>query len=112
MEQKKTAADQVRPFLAALDRSIDSARRRRLKSDDQAGEPSSNPEFGARTPTPEGATPASTTPDPTDTILGGGPAANGARNPDDPPRFKARPKRSASFGSSNGPSQNYRPQAG
>jgi len=39
MDAKQSAADRIRPFLEALDRSIDSARRRRL-NEEQADQPS------------------------------------------------------------------------
>lgn len=67
MDKSRAAAERVRPILQAMERSIDSARRRRLHET-----PDADPASQAQHPDPTG-------------------------NGDSAPRTKARPKRPSSF---------------
>jgi hypothetical protein len=79
MENPRNAADKVRPILQAMERSIDSARRRRLNTED--------------------ATPAPDEPRPQDAGQMPHIRPDEADEPEaaTPPRLKARPKRPSSF---------------
>lgn len=79
MENPRNAADKVRPILQAMERSIDTARRRRLNTED---EPATAEEAAPSAPSQ----PASIRPEQGDEPE----SAN-------PPRLKARPKRPSSF---------------
>jgi hypothetical protein len=96
MSNQRNAADRVRPFLQAMEKSITAARQRRLN--DRPGVPAPGPVNGpANTPTPQ---PAPTTP--ATTGPGQHPSPGQPPNPnphevpvgpDGRPRLRARPKR-------------------
>lgn len=119
---KRQAADRIRPILAAMERSIDSARRRRLHDEPDHPQPSSTPSQ----PRPA-ATQTSVHPDQPRTIdkrdeLIAVTAANhkspysDERQPDEAPapgkaKLKARPKRPVGY-STNGDRPFYGAKAG
>jgi hypothetical protein len=90
MSNQRNAADRVRPFLQAMEKSIVAARQRRLN--DRPGVPAAS--GPAPTPVPSATTPAQTT------SSGGSatpshstPPSEAPVGPDGRPRLRARPKR-------------------
>lgn len=81
MDRQKPVADRIRPILEAMERSIDSARRKRCNNDPTPTPPSNRPngshESGADLPHP-------------------------SSGDESPPRLKARPKRPMNLGGNNG----------
>lgn len=85
MERQKPVADRIRPFLAAMERSIDSARRKRCNED----EPPHQPEDKSNNGSPESNN--------TDTDM-----TRPSGGDDSPPRLKARPKRPMNLNNNTG----------
>lgn len=128
MERSRTASDKVRPFLEAMERTIDQARRKRT-GESTASTPAASISSGngssiPSAPTPQyippSAAPASApaTPAPSQPQDSASPTAHdipvsNEETPDAPPaRLKARPKRPSGFGSSSNYNQDNLSQAG
>ena len=95
MDRSRPASDRVRPFLEAMERSIDSVRRQRLEDSGEltpaeAVAPAP-PVAPATTPAPEVVPPSPLRPTHVPAVL------NGDQPKAGPARLKARPKRSTSF---------------
>lgn len=80
MERKRPAADRIRPIIEAMERSIDSARRKRCQSDGESETPPLQPDDQPKPESSNGSDAGNDVPRPS----GGD---------DGPPRLKARPKR-------------------
>lgn len=113
MDRTRAASEKIRPFLEAMERSIDQVRRKRMQD---AGElevqPASIPSPGPSSPS-EAASDGITHRDPPKASPLT-PPGSASTNSDDasPPRLKARPKRPTAFTNTAYEQDNYRSQAG
>lgn len=112
MDRTRAASDKIRPFLEAMERSIDQVRRKRMQD---AGEMDVPQELA---PSPRPSSPSEVTSEslthrdppkasPLNTQVP--PATNSGDAP--PPRLKARPKRPTAFTNNAYDQENYRSQA-
>jgi len=87
MDKNRPAADRIRPILEAMERSIDSARRKRCNTNNGAPDDHDTPNTNRK---------------PNQQPENGKDAQRPAGGDDAPPRLKARPKRPMNLRNSNG----------
>jgi hypothetical protein len=120
MDNTQAASDKIRPFLEAMERSIDRVRSRRMQESGELSAPTPAAPM-ANAPAPSNPSPErfaqrmqSSTQTPAPPAPPATPVAPASTNSDDapPPRLKARPKRPSSFTNTSYEQDNYRSQAG
>lgn len=106
MDKSSNTADRMRPILAAMERSIDKARRRRLHGGDGETHAIPTPPPGPAQPRPQHN--AFDQVVPTRSAHVAGDSTSDRRDSEEPQRLKARPKRDRNLGIDDG----YRSKAG
>ncbi len=114
MDRTKAASDRIRPFLEAMERSIDDVRRKRMQESGESPaplmSPSPTPSTGESSPT--GSYQPTDHPSPPTPSTGADEALDSGPDDAPPVRLKARPKRPSAFTNSPYERDGYRSQAG